>query len=224
MQRLITMRALQFGLIGLLLTSMVGTASAVPITYDVTVDTASLAGTTGSLDFNFNPGSPTTQNATVEVENLSGGAVSGTPALTGSASGALPGTVTLINSTPFNDYFQDFVYGSQIQFDISLSGPALSAPNGTSTSGSAFTFSMFSDPAGTLPALTSNSEGFAFVVDVNLDGSTTVNNFSSVTSIVAATTGRVPVPEPDGFPLAMAGLALALIGWLRKQPKAQHRP
>jgi hypothetical protein len=37
---------------------------------------------------------------------------------------------------------------------------------------------MFSDVAGTVPALTTDvTDGFAYVVDVNLDGSTTVTNY-----------------------------------------------
>ena len=48
---------------------------------------------------------------------------------------------------------------------------ALSTPDGVSTSGSAFAFSMFSDPAGTIPALTTDTtDGFALTVGVNLDG------------------------------------------------------
>ena len=51
-----------------------------------------------------------------------------------------------------------------------------------STSGSAFAFSMFSDAAGTIPALTTDAiNGFAVTVDVNLDGTTTVANSSPET-------------------------------------------
>jgi hypothetical protein len=39
-----------------LLCAFSGAVSAAPITYDVTVNTSSITGTTGSLDFNFNPG------------------------------------------------------------------------------------------------------------------------------------------------------------------------
>ena len=65
---------------------------------------------------------------------------------------------------------------------------------------------MFSDAAGTIPALT--TDGFAFTVDVNLDGSTTVNPLSSQTGVVPA-----GVPEPSR--LALLGTALACVGVLR---------
>jgi hypothetical protein len=43
---------------------------------------------------------------------------------------------------------------------------------------------MFSDAAGTQPVLTTDTtDGFAFVVNVNLDGTTTVTNFSNVATV-----------------------------------------
>jgi hypothetical protein len=114
----------------------------------------------------------------------------------------LPGTLTFDNGTAFNDYFEGFTFGSTLSFQVKLYGPALIAPDGVSTSGSAFAFSMFSDPAGTMPVLTSDTtDGFAFTVDVNLDGSTTVNNFSAQTSFPPTST-----PEPGS--LALVGIAM----------------
>ena len=206
-------------LMGLSLAVLTQSALASPITYDVSVNTSSLAGTTGSLDFNFNPGPLTTQGATLQIQGLNGGIVSGSAALTGDASGSLPGTVTLDNGTAFNDYFQNFAYGSTLSFDISLSGPALSSPNGTATSGSAFAFSMFSDTAGTIPALTSDlADGFALTANVNLDGSVTVDNFSTETTFTTATGGGgTSVPEPGTFGLAAVGFALILLTRFRRR-------
>jgi len=121
-------------------------------------------------------------------------------------SGSLPGTLTFDNGTAFNDYFEGFTYGSTLSFQVSLDGPALSSPDGVSTSGSRFAFSMFSDAAGTIPTLTMNiSEGFAFTIDVNLDGTTTVTNYSAQTTVVPPTSA---VPEPS----ALALLSIGVIG------------
>ena len=74
---------------------------------------------------------------------------------------------------------------------------------------------MFSDAAGTVPTLTANTvAGFAFTIDVNLDGTTTVTNYSAQTTIVNA----VPAPAIDnGLPTALlcAGL-LSLVAIERR--------
>jgi hypothetical protein len=103
--------------------------------------------------------------------------------LTGDVSGGpLPATLTFDNATGFNDYFGGFTFGTTISFDVTLYGSALSAPDGVSTSGSTFGFAMFFDPAGTFPILTKDTTGgFAFMVAVNLDGTTTVNSFPAGT-------------------------------------------
>jgi PEP-CTERM motif len=184
-------------------------ASAAPITYDVTVDTSSITGTAGSLDLQFNPGPLVTQSASLQILNFaSDGALAGSPTPTGDVTGTLPTTLTFDNGTGFNDYFEGFTYGSALSFQVSLYGPALSSPDGVSTSGSTFAFSMFSDSTGTIPALTSDTtDGFAFTVDVNLDGTTTVTNFSMQTTVVPATPA---VPEPSTLPLMAAGIGLWL--------------
>ena len=201
-------------------------AMATPITYDVTVNTSSISGTPGSLDFNFNPGFlGTTQLAQLQILSFtSDGTLANCAANvqgycpTGDVTGQLPSTLTFVNDTTFNDYFDGFTYGSTISFAVSLSGPALSSPDGVSTSGSTFAFSMFSDAAGTVPVLTSDTtDGFAFTIDVNLDGSTTVTNYSAQTS-VTPTMGSPggpsgSVPEPGTLALSATALAcLALFG------------
>ncbi len=156
--------------------------------YNVTVDTTSASGTMGS-----------------------DGVLVGTscPCATGDVSGTLPATLTFDNSTPFNDYFEGFTFGTSIAFNVRLYGPAVNSPDGISTSGSTFAFSMFSDPAGTTPLLTSDTaDGFAFTLDVNLDGTTTNQNFSPQTTVALAGTG---IPEPATLELleaAMAAVAL----------------
>jgi hypothetical protein len=198
-----------FGLaLALLLSGAMGTLSANVVTYDITVNTSSITGTAGSLDFNFNPGPFVTQAASLQVLNfMSDGMLAGSPSLTGDVTGALPGTLTFDNGTGFNDYFEGFTYGTTLSFDVFLYGPALSSPNGTATSGSTFAFSMFSDPAGTMPVLTTDTiDGFAVTVDVNLDGTTTLTNFTPVSA----------VPEPSSPLLVGTVLLATLIGAMRR--------
>ena len=64
--------------------SFASMASAAPITYDVAVDTSSIFGTAGSLDFNFNPGPLVTQPASLQILDFtSDGTLAGSPTLTG---------------------------------------------------------------------------------------------------------------------------------------------
>jgi hypothetical protein len=193
-------------------------ASAAPITYDVSVDTSSISGTAGSLDFNFNPGPLVTQPASLQILDFtSDGTLAGSPTLTGDVAGALPATLTFDNGTAFNDYFDGFTFGSTLSFQVSLYGPALSSPDGISTSGSAFAFSMFSDASGTIPVLTSDkTDGFAFTVGVSLDGTTPVTNPSAQTTVVPATP---LVAEPGTLPLMAAGIGLWLAFRFRRQPR-----
>jgi hypothetical protein len=189
-------------------------ASADPITYGASVNTSGLSGTVGSLEFQFNPGPLFSQSASLQILNFaSDGTLAGTPTLTGDISGALPTTLTFDNGTGFNDYFEGFTFGSTISFDVRLYGPALSSPDGVSTSGSTFALSMFSDAAGTIPALTNDqTNGFALTKDVNLDGKTTVTNSSAQTSIAPPTSAAVPEPSSILFTGAvLAILALKII-------------
>jgi hypothetical protein len=181
--------------------------------YEVTVNTSSITGTMGSLDFQFNPGPLISQAADLQILGFS---TNGTLAdcasnvqgfcPAGDVSGALPGTLTFDNGTGFNDYFDDFTYGTTLSFDVNLYGPALTSPDGTSTSGSAFAFSMFSDPAGTVPTLTTDASGVAVEVAVNLDGSTTPTSYSTETTVKA-------LPEPNGIAEAALG-AVVFCAWL----------
>lgn len=182
---------------------------AAPITYNVVVDTSSLSGTTGSLDFNFNPGGLITQAASAEILNVGGdGVFVGAPALIGNVIGILPVSVIFDNGSGLNDYFQEFTFGWILSFSVSLFGPALSFPDGLATSGSALAFSLFSDAAGTIPVLTSDlPNGFAFILDVNLDGSTTPTNFSNET-VLSPLPGGGTAAEPQSLLLVMSGLAL----------------
>jgi hypothetical protein len=193
-------------------------AKADQITYNVTVDTSSVFGTAGSLDFNFNPGLLVTQPASLQILNFTSDGTLGDCALnvqgycpTGDVSGTLPSALTFDNGSPLNDYFDSFTYGNTLSFAVSFFGPALTAPDGVSTSGSTFAFSMFSDAAGTVPTLTTDTvNGFAFTTNVNLDGTTTPATPSAETTVTST-------PEPGTVGLMAIGCSLLCAAAVRRR-------
>lgn len=187
----------------LLLASIV---SADPVAYNVNINSTAISGTSGSFEFNFSPGPGVAQSASLQIVNFSSdGSIVGAPQLTGDVGGGLPGTLTFDNGTDFNDYFDGFTYGAHLSFTVLLFGPALSAPDGTSNSGSEFALSLYSDPAGTMSILSNNPvDPFAFTIDVNLDGSTTVANYSSQTTLTPS-----GVPEPGT--LVLLGVSFVFV-------------
>lgn len=186
------------------------------VLFGVSVDTSTISGTIGFLDFQFNPGPLGSQSAFADILNFSGGTLMGPPAITGDVTGALPGIVSLNNDTLFNDYFQQFKFGPAITFGLLLGGPALNNPGGFA-SGSTFGFGMF-DATGTQPLLTSDPNGFTFTIDVNLDGTTTVLNSSTGNPQVAHIT-----PEPEPAPLVLLFTVLAMLGVVAALRKAPQR-
>jgi hypothetical protein len=171
----------------------------------ITMNTSSIAGTTGSLDFQFDPGPLVTQPATAQIAAFTGGSFLGLPQTIGAVSGGpLPATVTLNNTFLTNDYFQSFTFGNSLSFLVSLSGPAVDSPDGVSTSTSEFAFSTFSDQNGTVPVLTPDLNGIAATVVVNLNGSLTESAISPQVQ---------SVPEPGT--LWLFSSALAVLGSLK---------
>jgi hypothetical protein len=155
-----------------------GTASAGLIGYQVQIDTSSLSGTAGSLEFQFNPAS-TSNGVTATIFNFTGG----TPGAVdnplpnggganpiGDVSGSLPGTITLVDGTPLNDLIQNFTYGVSLSFEVTFSADLA----GTGSDGSAFSLTLWDGPDGAfgpgspgtfLPAPGFNPFGTALVIN-----------------------------------------------------------
>jgi hypothetical protein len=202
-------KARVFAALAILSLGAAATGRATAITYFVTVDSSSISGNDGQLDFQFNPGSGT-QAATAGILNFgfSEGGPNGSPTLTGGASGDLSTMVQINNSAALNDYLQAWIFPDFFQFYLTLNGPALSSPDGSSTD--TFGLALY-DPSFN-PQLNDGSQGdFIFTVDVGTDGNTTFNLASSPPGLV---TFEV-VPEPSTWLLCGAGLAFVV--WRKRR-------
>lgn len=181
------------------------------IQYQVTVTTSSVSGTSGFLDFQFNPGNGTSQTATALISNFSGGTINGAPSVTGNVTGLLSTSVTMINSTPLQELFQAFTFGPSFSFLVDLSGLAISSPNGTSTAGSTFGLGLYD--SGQNPILTNQGAGTGFVYQeqINLNGTVTPTAFPNGNLPTVVTFVQVVTPEPAALSLMGAGLGALLL-------------
>jgi hypothetical protein len=176
--------------------------------FTVTVNTQSLAGTTGYVDFQFNPGELATQSATVDIKNFAGATylASSQTDVGGASGGPLPATVVLTNSTVYNDDNEGVRFGNTMTFTLDFTGGAVNAPN-NSPSGSSFAFSLF-DSTDTNPLLTNDPNGFAAVVNISGSGIVTTSTPSSAVIVS---------PEPASWLTMCSSLGLFIGAYLRRR-------
>ena len=170
---------------------------AFPVSVQVDVDTASLSGTTGNVDFQYNPGPNVVDPSFVTIDFFApGGQLNGVRQISGAVTGLLPGSLRIDNTTAFNDYFEGFTFTNSLSFRVTFDGPS---PTGSATSGSQFAFSLYAADEVT-PLLVRYPDSGAYAIgDVGPGGAVTF-----------------ATPEP-------ATLALFGIGFLVIGTKARNR-
>ena len=180
--------------------------------YQVTVDTSAVNGQTGYIDLQFNPasGGSSSQDAWIQIQNLSGATVnfdSSDPnqgAVGGGVSGSLPGMLMIENLGSTEEYTAGITFGSTMTFNLVFGGPTVDTPDPADfASGSLFTLDFInagftdyvldSDPSGATP----------IQIALNNDGTTTPNPTGTNPN---ASFGPVLTPEPATLLLLSGGL------------------
>jgi hypothetical protein len=133
--------------------------------YSIGVDTKALAGSHAQLVFDFIAGGPPSNS--IEISNFSTDGALGSSAATGGVTGSLPGTVTLSDSSFFNEYSVSLTFGHAFTFLLDASAnppPSGSIPDG-------FSLALL-NPQTSLPLFfTTDPTGADSLFLLNIDGS-----------------------------------------------------
>ena len=169
--------------------------------YHVVINSTSMAGD-GWLDMEFSPANGASAGASATLSHFSGnfGSIA---EMTGDVAGTVGTTITLGNSTSYNDLFRSLVLGGSFSFDVSFGGAyANTAGDGTTLSVGL----MNSDASGYL----GNPAGSLIQFDLtpmqgSTPGSIGLTNMASDITTVGPVTA---VPEPTEYLMMLAGLGL----------------
>jgi hypothetical protein len=205
---------MRFALAVLLVGAFSLPALADSVTYQATIDTSSQNGNYGYIDLELNANSVSGSGPVVAtVFDFSGATLNSSDLNNdelGTASGSLPGPLTLDNSG-FNDYFEGMTFGSDITFDVTLSGSGVSLADAAAYTSSTTLAAVFYDAGIANNLFVSDpTTGAAVLLSVEPDGS--VQGTGPVALAVAAT------PEPGCLSLILSGFAVILLAMRRKRP------
>jgi len=179
-------------------------------TYDVTVNTSSIAGDNGYLYLQYlSTGSAVASTATVSTFDSDAvlGAQDTIDVSFGNTTGTLPGSVAFASAgSDYNHAVTTF--GNSLSFLVTLtSTTGANKPSAVST----FSVGVFGDAYGTTPLLNVNDPNVAGTVAmINL------NNDGTTSATLDASTSAAPTPIPGALYLLGSGL-MGLVGMRRKK-------
>jgi len=172
---------------------------------DVTIETRSLAGTTGVLVFDLIDGDGIPDNSVTITGYQSDGILLGPPVLTGGGSGDLSSSANLTDRNFFNELAAPLTLGNQIQFTLDATHNfAGGVPDNLSL--------FLLDPTGQNSLVATNITGDAlFSLDLN---GTPVQAATEISPGLSVTIGAPlsAVPEPSSLYLFAGSLVALMLG------------
>ena len=179
--------------------------------YDITINTASLNGTDASLAFDLVSGGSFGNSATIS-DFVTNGIPTVNGPNSGAVFGALPGTVTLSDSSFFNEYLEGITLGSTVSFQLDVTSHA---PTGGALPDTFSLFVLDSSAASSLLTTTDPSGADALVsIQINGSASGILGVYTATPGVMATVTPAQPstgVPEPDVLTLMILGVSAAAI-------------
>jgi hypothetical protein len=211
-----------FGLCLLVCALFLGSVSVgnAQIVFDVSLNTSPLIGNGNApfyIDFQMNDGSGANDgNNTAILSNFQfgGGSGFGVPTLSGGASGSLASTVTLTDSSFFNEFYQPFTPGSSLQFKVILTTNLDSGPIPDE-----FSFALLDKDLNEIP--TTSAQGGFLIVDIDSNrpaGQTFAATapYTALGSPVVTFPSSVPEPGSLAFLFGMGVTGIGLARYRRK--------
>ena len=144
--------------------------------YSVSLDTSPLIGHSAApfyLEFQLNDGGGNVNNtAMLGNFDFGGGSASGSPVLSGGASGSLTSVVVITDSDFFNEFYEGFTPGSTLRFLLELTA------NAESPAPDQFSFAILCGMDSPLPEIPTESVSDVFV-EIDIDSkSPTVRTYA----------------------------------------------
>lgn len=231
--------------LGLILT---GPAFGDTLNYQITVNTASVSGTTGYVDFGLDSGSLGALGVTAEISDFSGATLSTNTTTSGTVTGtdlyfidgdvsttpasspillSATNSLTMVNGDPNNELTQALTFGTSLTFNLTLFGPGVSVLGlAGGTSGTTFILDFLND-AQTAYLLSSDPTGST--ASLWATGVISIANNGVVTPVDNPGPGGGPsdqtttlTPEPSSVQLVLMGAGLLVLAVSKRRRVAQR--